>query len=836
MTQKLKRILIGVALLILLAVLYGWWRWPSLVNASFPQLEGEIQLAGLDGPVEVYRDSMGVPHIFASTEHDLFMVQGYVHAQDRFWQMDFNRHVSTGRVSELMGKITLDQDKFLRTLGWERVALQELEELDQETLGIFNYYSSGVNAYLEEHAGTEISLEYLFLNLLNRGYEPEPWKPVHTLSWAKAMAWDLRGNMDTELDRAKLLSKLSTDQLDDIYPQYPDYNPAIVENWVGSANTQESKNMLAYPFSPAYDQILDQFASLDSMLEGGSDSGIGSNSWVVSGDLTNSGYPLLANDMHLTANIPHIWYEVGLHCQPKTDSCPWDVAGVSFAGVPGVVVGHNDRIAWGYTNLGPDVMDLYIEKINPDNPDQYEYLGEWVDMDIYVDTIQLGSGDKTEELIVRSTIHGPIITDVYGLSEFADEAGIDLPENYAIALRWTALEVNFTARAILNIDRAQNWDDFQAAASDFTVPAQNLIYADVDGNIGYQMPGNVPIRDGGNDGNLPVPGWTGEYEWLGYIPFEELPSLYNPEKGYIATANNQVIGDEYPFHINDFWAYGFRSNRISELIKNSPDLIDIPYFQEIQGDNKNQSAEFVLPYLFRLSIEDQHLLERRDFLAEWNLQNHMDSPQAPLYEAFWKHLLLLTFVDDLPEEFEFSGSGRWSVATIELLKDANNAWWDDITTSDQKEARDDVILQSFTLAVEDIEERLGSNEAEWKWGELHQVSFNHEVMSNFPVIKNFFNQGPFPSSGGNAMINKTNWSVYNEDYMVSGGTPSQRLIVDLSDFSTALLIHPTGQSGHAGHENYIDMVDMWANIEYNPLLWSLAQVKESATNKLTFLP
>lgn len=836
MFQKIKRFLIVFAVVFLILLLFGWWRWPHIVKASFPQLEGEIQMQGLDAPVEVYRDELGVPHIFASTEHDLFMVQGYVHAQDRFWQMDFNRHVSTGRVSELMGKITLDQDKFLRTLGWERIAQQELEQLDNETLEVFTYYADGVNAYLSEHEGTEISLEYLFLNLLNTGYEPKPWDPVHTLAWAKAMAWDLRGNMDGEIERAILLADLSLDQLNDIFPQYPDYNPSIIENWAGVINGQDTINANAFSFSPAYQQIVDQFASLDALLEGGSDAGIGSNSWVVSGDLTESGFPLLANDMHLVANIPHIWYEVGLHCMPKTDSCPWDVAGVSFAGVPGVVVGHNDRIAWGYTNLGPDVMDLYIEKINPENPDQYEYMGEWVDMDIYIDTIQLGTGDKTEELIVRSTIHGPIITDVYGLSELSEDAGIDLPENYAIALRWTALEVNFTARAILNINLAQNWEEFQAAASDFTVPAQNLIYADVDGNIGYQMPGNVPIRDGGNDGNLPIPGWTGEYEWLGYIPFEELPFLYNPSQGYIATANNQVIGAEYPYHINDFWAYGFRANRISDMIENAPGPIDIPYFQTMHGDNKNLSAEYVLPYLFAIGFEDDNLTNRQSFLADWDLQNHKDSPQAALYEAFWKHFNLLTFVDDLPEDFEFSGNGRWSVAVIDLLQDPQNDWWDDKTTANQAEDRDEIIAEAFKIAVADIEDRLGKEEENWRWGDLLQVTFTHDVMSNFPVIKNFFNQGPFPISGGNAMVNKASWSVSNEDYKVAGGTPSERFIVDLSDFSTALLIHPTGQSGHAGHENYIDMVDLWANIEYNPLLWDYSQVQENAIHSLVFLP
>ncbi len=471
---------------------------------SFPQTAGNIQLPGLDGPVDVYRDNMGIPHIYAASLHDLFMAQGYVHAQDRFWQMDFWRHIGSGRLSEMFGKDELDTDTFLRTLGWRQVAEQELASYDAELLAILNAYAEGVNAYLADHQGTAVSLEYGILKLLTPSYKPEPWTAVNTLTWAKAMAWDLRGNMDEEIERAILLKSWSPEQVAQLFPAYPADHPLIVPEMGQPASIQFRAGNLP---DVNWTSIQQRFSSLDGLL-GPSGAGIGSNSWVVSGSMTASGMPLLANDPHLSIQMPSIWYQVGLHCKPVSAACPYEVAGFSFAGVPGVIIGHNQNIAWGFTNTGPDVMDLYIEKINPDNPDQYEYNGQWADMTVRTETIGTGGG-KTVDLIVRSTRHGPIISDAYAdLAKFNTTSGVALPENYAISLRWTALEPSTIFQAIWGFNKAANWDEFRQAASKFNVPAQNLVYADVQGNIGYQMPGNIPIRKNG-DGRLPCPGLDG---------------------------------------------------------------------------------------------------------------------------------------------------------------------------------------------------------------------------------------------------------------------------------------------------------------------------------------
>lgn len=835
MKKVLRWILIVLVVALAAGGIYVKVMWPDWVEAGFPQTEGEIKAAGLDGPVDIYRDENGVPHIYASTEHDLIFAQGYVHAQDRFYQMDFQRHRSTGRLSEMLGKNLLDADKFLRTIGWERISQKELGMLDAHSLSILEAYAEGVNAYLADREGAELGLEYVFLPLLNPGYEPEPWKPLHTISWAKAMAWELGGNMDTEIDRAKLLTALTPAQIAELYPPYPEDYPTIVKDWESASAAYPPvapTDLLSY-FTPAFSQVSEQVAMMDAIFSINGMVGIGSNSWAVSGDLTATGMPLLASDMHLPANVPHIWYENGLHCMPKGPDCPLDVVGVSFVGAPMVIVGHNDHIAWAYTNLGSDVMDLYIEKINPDNPTQYEVNGEWVDMEVLTEEIKVGK--KTIELEVRITRHGPIITDVYGLEEFHEESGLDLPENYAIALQWTALKPNKTFQAVMKVDYAQNWADFREAAKEFAVPAQNMLYADIEGNIGYQMPGDIPIRAGDSDGRYPVPGWTDAHEWLGYVPFEEHPYVLNPPEGYIATANNAVVDSSYPYQIADFFSYGHRAERIENMILEAPGPIDIAYFQKMQGDNKSLNAESLVPYLMAVDLNDADLEEVRAILKDWDFQEHMDSPEAALFEAFWKHLLMATFAIDLPEETKVSGSDRMMVMIKGLVDDPNSPWWDDQTTTDVVETRDDIFRSAFEGAVVELKKELGNDPSSWQWGDIHSIMFKHEVMSNLPFVKNAFNRGPYPLSGGTSIVNANGWSVASGNYHVGGG-PSERLIVDFSDFTHSLLIHPTGQSGHPYHPHYIDMAEKWADIEYNPLLWDLATIQNTAEGHLRLVP
>jgi penicillin amidase len=851
--KVLSRILIGIVILALVVGAGGMFYFKSylpntVAPKSFPQIDGRITLTGLNGPVDVYRDKMGIPHIYATTQHDLFFAQGYVQAQDRFWQMDFWRHEGSGTLSEMFGKGQVETDAFLRTLGWRQVAEQEYTMLSPEAKAIADSFSDGVNAYINGRNPVELSLEYSILGLLTPSYKIEPWTPVNSLTWGKAMAWDLGGNMSDEIQRALLLKTLSPEQVSELYPSYPADYPVIVpvigEN-VSNAESQKSK--VASDFQPStlvLQSVADKFALLDNLL-GPRGPDIGSNSWVISGKLTATGKPLLANDMHLGIQMPSIWYENSLHCLPKSDACPFDVTGFSFPGVPGVIAGHNDRIAWGYTNLGPDVQDLFIEKVNPDNPNQYEVEGKWVDFQTRKETIKVGGGDPVG-ITVRSTRHGPVISDTYGpISDnvtptalpFKDRAGIALPPNYVIALSWTALTPNSPFEAVWGFDQAQNWEQFRAAARMWTVPAQNLIYADVDGNIGYQTPGTIPIRKKG-DGTLPAPGWTGEYDWTGFIPFDDLPYAYNPASGYIVAANNQANPRDYPYLITKDWDYGQRAARIVDMITNAPGKIDAAYIQSIHGDSKSLNAVALVPVLLSVKLDPKLAAVRDQYFANWDYQERADSVSATLFESFWTNLLTDTFADDLPAANMPAGGGRWYVVMRNLIQQPDSPWWDDKTTTDKVETRNDIFAKAFGEAVKckECTDKLGSDISLWKWGDLHTATFRNLTLgeSGIGLIENLFNRGPFATSGGKSIVDATGWTVgksFEVDWL-----PSEREIVDLSNLNASLATHTTGQSGHAYSPHYDDMIPLWLNIKYAPMWWDQQSIIADAEGHLQLVP
>lgn len=830
----------GMGLLILVILLGGGGGFyfksylpKTVAPKSFPQIDGEIQLEGLDAQVDIYRDEMGIPHIYATTQHDLFFAQGYVHAQDRFWQMDVSRHIGSGRTAEMFGTPSLSNDLVLRTMGWARIAEEELKLLSPDALAKLQAYSDGVNKYLAEHTGDEASLEYSILPLLSPDYQPEPWTPLHSLTWGKAMAWDLgKSRLSSEIQQSILLKTFTPEQLNDLFPPYPSENPYIVNDFTLKESSQlpEVDLSQSYEIETLLSSIAGKQNILDSLMGPDSDN-IGSNSWVISGELTATGMPMLANDMHLSQQIPSIWYQVSLHCFPVSEQCPLDVTGFSFPGVPGIIAGHNQRIAWGFTNVGPDVIDLYIEKINPENPNQYEVNGEWVDMILVEESIKVARQDEPLKLIVRYTRNGPVMSDTHpSLKQqsdddeptFTDKAGIELPATYAVSMRWTALEPASMFEAIFGINKAGNWDEFRKAAQAFVVPAQNMVYADVDGNIGYQTPGWIPIRNSGHDGRLPVPGWTDDYLWQGYIPFDELPRTFNPQVGFVVTANNAIIGPEYPYLITTDFARGYRARRITDMIENAPAPITVDYIKLMHGDNKDLSAEFLVPALMQVDLGDSHLDEVRSLFTTWDYQLNMDSAPAALYNSFIYHLLARGFRDDLPEDYWPGGGSRWTLVIKNLMEQPNSPWWDDKSTAGTVETFEDILRLAFGDAVSELEKRFGTDTSNWNWGDMHSLNLTHSTLNAIPVVNSLFNRGPFPSGGGSIIINATGWdaSMSLPDAYTIDSYPSERVIYDLSDFSNSIAIHTTGQSGHAYHPHYVDMTPLWANIEYYPMLWS----------------
>lgn len=852
----LGRILIGVLILVLIAASSGLFYFKSylpntVAKESFPQIEGDIQVEGLDGQVDVYRDQMGIPHIYASTSHDLFFAQGYVHAQERFWQMDAWRHIGSGELSEMFGAAQVETDAFLRTLGWRKTAEAEWEQLGPESQAILQAYTDGVNAYLKDHSGTALSLEYAILGLLSPDYVIEPWEPVHSLTWGKAMAWDLRGNMGEEIERAELLKTLTLEQVALIFPEYPQDHPVIVNQIPVEGQTSKVNpdfGLSTFDYTSALEATSYNASLLDPVL-GALGDGIGSNSWAVSGELTDTGMPYLANDPHLGIQMPSIWFQVGLHCVERSEDCPFEVAGFSFAGVPGVVIGHNNKIAWGFTNVGPDVMDLYIEKVNPENPNQYEVNGEWVDFESYEETINIVGGEPVT-ITVRKTRHGPVISETYGplknegdpedeeFIAFKDRVGVDLPEQYVVALAWTALTPSTPFESIWGLNQAQNWEEFRVAASKFHVPAQNLLYADVDGNIGYQMPGDIPIRKNG-DGTLPVPGWTDEYEWTGFIPFEELPYAFNPEEGYIVTANNQVNPWDYPYLITKDWDYGYRAQRIVDMIESAPGKIDKAYLQSMQGDATDLSAQGILPIWDEIGYQTATANEAYalDLLKDWDFTCQADSQACAVYQWFWWNLDQNTLNDDLPEKNAVSGGSKDFETFRHLLSSPDNFFWDDKTTADMVETRNDIFIASLTETISQLEKEYGKDPAKWpQWGDLHTATFRNGTLgeSGIAPIEDLFNRGPFPTGGGQSLVNATGWDLgtsFEIDWL-----PSMRMIVDLSNLNNSLTVHTTGQSGHAYHPHYADMATLWADVSYYPMWWDQESIIDDAEGHLILKP
>ena len=799
----LKKILIALGVVVLVVVLVVGGGGYLFIRRSFPTTNGTIRVPGLQSEVRVYRDQWGVPNIYADNLHDLFFAQGYVHAQDRLWQMEFNRRVGSGTLSEVLGEATLEDDKFLRTIGLRRAAEKDWEGLDKDTRAALQAYADGVNAFIESHKD-RLPLEFVILGATQvPGYVPAPWTPVDSLVWGKVMCWDLGANWRDELKWARFIQKLGEETTRELMPAYPQAGPFIIP--------PEAKD---YRDLGTPDLFPDEHLA---RLLGNDGEGLGSNNWVVDGTMTASGKPLLANDPHLSLQMPSTWYEIGLHAPGL------DVVGASFPGVPAVIIGHNERIAWGVTNVGPDVQDLYLEKVNPDNPYQVEYMGQWEDVKVVTEEIHVAGQDEPVSLEVRITRHGPIINDVV--------EGLAQPT----AFRWTALEGQQLFRAVLLIDQADNWQEFRDALRYWDAPSQNFVYADVEGNIGYQMPGDIPIRAQGQ-GLVPVPGWTGEYEWTGYIPFDELPSVFNPPTHLVVTANNKVVPDVYPYFITYGWSAPYRAQRITELLSAAnPGSLTVDDMRDIQADVYSISAEKLMPYLVALEPEGW-LQERvmRDLLKPWDYYLSADSAAASVFEVFYWKLVEHTFQDELGELYPtYLEMGNYHRPLLErLVEEPDNHWWDDVST-DVRETRDDIYRAAFADALKYLGRHYGDLHTLWRWDKMHTAHFDHPLGAVKPLDR-IFNISGVPVGGDNFTVNPGSFK-YKDLFSVNKG-PSYRQIVDLSDWNNSRSMHTTGQSGQPFHKHFSDMIEPWRKVEHHPMLFDRAQIEQNREGLLVLVP
>lgn len=822
--RRLRRILTVLTVLVgLLAVGAGGFGYAT-VRASWPQTDGELSVRGLQDDVRILRDERGIPHIYAATDHDLMFAQGFTHAQDRFFEMDFRRHVTAGRLAELFGEGQLDTDKFLRTIGWRRIAEQELALLKPETVALLQAYADGVNAWLADRGGRELSLEYAVLGLQVKGYAPEPWTPVDSIAWLKAMAWDLRGNIDDEIDRTIAATAVGVERAEQLYPQYPFalHAPIVTQGGVRGYTAFDS----ATPARLNTEQTLRDIKALIAQMPayfGAKTEGVGSNSWVLSGEHTTTGMPLLANDPHLSASMPSIWTQVGLHCTVRSPQCTFDLSGWSFSGFPGVIIGHNDRVGWGFTNLGPDVADLVLEDVSGD---EYHVDGVARPLTKVTETIAVANGEPVE-WVARATEHGPLISDV---SETYAKAGAD--GGHAVALRWTALTPGRTADAVFMLDRASDWASFREAARAFEVPSQNLLYADVEGNIGYQAPGRIPIRSG-YDGRWPVAGWDSGNDWIGYIPFDALPSVFNPAEGFIVTANQAVVHEAtYPYFLGRDWSYGARSQRIREVIEQwiaDDRRVGIADLQDLQMDTRSEIGSILVPAFREVFGANGGLLG--DWAAD-GYRMDRDSAGAALFAAVWRNLALDVFRDELPEAYTIDGSDRWFEVVRGLIADPTNPWWDDVRTTDVVEDRDAIFEQALREGIAEMQARFGEDTATWRWGALHTLTLTNQTFgtSGITPIERLFNRGPVEVSGSGSVVLAAGWQL-DAGYEVTW-LPSMRQVLDLADWDRSTWVHLTGQSGHAYSSHYVDQVDAWLSGDTFPWPFSPGAVEAAAQGTL----
>lgn len=799
--KKAKKVAISILSLVLIIIILLIVLFVVLIRSSWPKYEGRLEnidnelAAG--SSVEIYRDNYGIPQIYADNDYSLFFAQGYVQAQDRLWQMEINRRMGEGRLSELSGKDLVEFDKYLRTIGLETSAEKVLAEMDDNTKSIIDAYIDGVNYYINENEDS-LAAEFKVL-----GLKPDKWTEKDVVVTSNIMVLFMSYNYLVEMMRAEIINKLGDSAVNEMFLRNEE-NQITIPNEVNN-----------------YDWYKKEICAnvADILLQSNS---WGSNNWVVSGKKTASKKPILANDTHLNLQMPSMWYENGLH------SPNYNCTGYTLAGLPLVIIGHNNRIAWGITNLTADVQDLYLEKLDDvDNPTKYYYKNEWYDIKKVTDTIHVRDSEDVEYNLYY-TNHGPIVN-----------SSIEIGNEQPMSLKWTLFEGSNIIKSMNEVNQAQNWNQFRSALKIWDNAAQNFVYADVDGNIGYQAAAKIPLRTTKVSGLVPIPGWTGEYEWQGYIPYEELPSEYNPEEGYIATANNKIVPEDYKYYISDDWSKNYRGDRIRKLLSEKDDLT-IDDMKDIQLDNYSQVAANLVPYITQVNTDDDLQQKVIDKLSNWNCNLDKDSSEALLYEVWYNFLIKNVINDKLnyTHSNESSASDRFLDYSdfhyefiISIMKDKDSKWFDEKGT-EEVEDRDTMILKSLQDAMDYLEIKNEKDISKLKWGDKHTVSLADMALGNCGInlIEKIVNSKKYSVSGDMSTIN-VNGFAWDAPYEVNFG-PSQRLIIDLNDFDTMQNINSSGETEHLFHKNREDETKLWANGEYKDSYFSEDRIKENSENKL----
>ncbi len=793
--RKWKKILIGLTLTLVITFVVAGAIFHHMLLSPLPSYNENISTIKINSNIEVYRDSFAVPYIIASSDEDVAFSLGYLHAQERLFSMDLIRRAGEGKLAEILGEKALPFDKMFRTVGLERNLKNNLNKMDPSVMKLLQAYANGVNEYIDRQKGN-YPIEFDVL-----GYQPELWKPIHSLIIIKMMAWELNISWWTDISFSELIQKLGKDKVMEILPDYPENAPTIIAD--------------NFKYLPAINSTLVETDKAFRQMMGWTGTHIGSNNWVVNANKSVSGKPIIANDPHLAFSAPGIWYAAVIK------SKGWDAAGVTLPGVPGIVIGKSNSISWVLTNVMNDDSDFYIEKLDSSKT-KYLLDGQWQNLEIIKDTIHI-KNKKDEVITIRETHRGPIISNIHPFTFIYNESEIKIPP---ISLRWSGNDFSDEMLAFYKINKANNWDEFREGVKYFGIPGQNFVYADASGNIGYIMGARVPIR-ASNNPTLVFDGTNSQNDWKGYVPFQEIPVILNPAENFIASANNKVLKN-FKYHISNLWEPSSRIDRIRELLTSKVKQ-SVNDFEKYQMDQVSPYAKTITYYLLNafegIKVKDQNLNTALELFSKWDYDLNKYSQTPSIYAMFLKYLLKNIYYDkmgnDLYNRFIFLANVPYR-SLLQILDKPNSIWFDDVNTK-KIETRDDIIRKSLSDALTELEEKYGKDPVNWQWGEIHTVTFKHAFSGNFSLLDKFINIGPFEIGGDGTTIFNTEYpfaksieefSMFRHKEFDNILGPSMRFIYDFSSPEIINLILTTGQSGNTMSNYYKDQTPLWLAGQY----------------------
>jgi len=792
----LKRILTIILIVIVLAIAGGMIFLNSVKTRALPDYNATVDLEKLTNPVTVFRDSMGIPHIYAENEEDLYRTVGYVMAQDRMWQMDLMRRITTGRLSEVLDPGLVEADQLFRALDFPKKSRMVIAQTDPAIMRCMEAFTDGVNQYISQNQ-KKLSFEFTML-----AYKPEPWEIEHSFNLIGYMAWDLSSGWNTDMSLYKIQQVVSDTLFSELLPDLKIQDIPVFPDYMSSDNTLELQSAMTEAI-----RIIDELGL--QVFEA-------SNNWAVSGEKSETGMPIMANDMHLGLMSPGIWYQMHQVIEGKLN-----VTGVALPGAPYILAGHNEDIGWGMTNVAVDDLDFYLETINPADSNQYLLDGEWKNMRIVKEEITVKGADEPAVRINRFTHRGPVVSGFKGVKD------------KVISASWQGNEFSNEVRSIHLLNRAGNWEEFRDALSTFSSVSQNVVYTDRKGNIGLQTAAGIPLRHSG--GILVYPGDTSLYDWQGVVPFEELPNSYNPDCGYVSSANNKTVDSEYPYYIGSWFSMPWRIGRIREML-NEKEEFGTEDFKRMLRDQQSHFAMYMTP-LYLDAIEEQAsgtYQEAYEALESWDYDMKASSAAALIFEIMFLELNRAMFEDELGDHYRQLAYNAIAKNLIEKTRiTGQSLWCNNVNTPDLTETFHDNIRTAFQHTMDTLTSMYGAEVNSWEWGELHKVALIHP-MGGVSIVEKLFkvNRGPYSVGGSSHTVCPYS---YPKGYgFIADHGASERHIFHTADWDKSLTVIPTGISGIPASPHYLDQTSLYVNNLFHRDHFSREAVESNYLYKAVF--